>query len=70
VTDFLRNSLLSVINATTGYLIRTFNSIENYIISLQYDIFQKQLFAHIETDREKVTQIVEIDTIMENVNKF
>ncbi len=54
-------TLLSVINATTGYLIRTFNKIEHIIISLQYDIFQKQLFAHIETDSENVTQIVEID---------
>jgi hypothetical protein len=54
-------TILSIINATTGSLLRTFNSLENYIVSLQYDIFQKQLFAHIETERENVTQVVEID---------
>ncbi len=53
---------LSVINVTTGSLLHTFNSIENYIISRQYDIFEKQLFAHIETDHENVTYVVETDT--------
>ena len=55
-------TLLSVINATTGSRLRTYNPMENSIISLQYDIFQKQLFAHIETGREMETQVVEIDT--------
>ena len=55
-------TILSMINATTGALLRKYNPIENSIISLQYDIFQKQLFAHVTTDREEVTQIVEIDT--------
>jgi hypothetical protein len=55
-------TILSVINATTGNLISTFKSISNSIISLQFDIFQKQLFAHIETDDENVTLIGEIDT--------
>ncbi|CAF5164694.1 unnamed protein product, partial [Rotaria sp. Silwood1] len=39
-------TILSVINATSGNLISTFKSISNTIISLQFDIFQKQLFAH------------------------
>ena len=55
-------TILSVINATNGKLITTFTSVSNPIISLQYDIFQKQLFAHIETDHENVTLIGEIDT--------
>lgn len=56
-------TLLSVINATTGTLLRTFDPIENYIISLQFDIFEKQLFAHIEIDHEQISQIVEVDTM-------
>ncbi|CAF5127833.1 unnamed protein product, partial [Rotaria magnacalcarata] len=55
-------TILSVLNATTGALLRTFNSIPNGIISLQYDIFNKKLFAHTETNVDNVTHIVEIDT--------
>ncbi|UJR20029.1 hypothetical protein I4U23_023163 [Adineta vaga] len=54
--------ILSVLNATTGALINAYHPIQNEIISLQYDIFQKQLFAYTETNEENVTQIVEIDT--------
>jgi hypothetical protein len=54
---------LSVINATNWLTYTyTFNSIENSIISLQYDIFQKQLFVHIEIDHKNVTHVVEIDS--------
>ncbi|CAF2585696.1 unnamed protein product [Rotaria sp. Silwood2] len=55
-------TVLSLINATTGILLHTFDSISNQIISLQYDIFNKKLFAHTETNDENLTQIVEIDT--------
>jgi hypothetical protein len=54
-------TLLSVIDATTGSLLKTY-SMENHIVSLQFDIFGKQLFAHVETDHEQESQIVEIDT--------
>ncbi|CAF1368639.1 unnamed protein product [Rotaria sp. Silwood1] len=54
--------ILSLINATTGILLHTFDSIPNEIISLQYDIFNKKLFAHTETNDKNLTQIVEIDT--------
>ncbi|CAF1016402.1 unnamed protein product [Rotaria sordida] len=54
--------ILSVINATNGMLLHTFNSIPNEIISLQYDIFNNKLFVHTETNDENLTQIVEIDT--------
>ena len=56
------HSLLSVINATTGVLLKTFNPFENEIFSLQYDIFQKQLFAQMDTGREMELQVIEIDT--------
>ncbi|CAF1287501.1 unnamed protein product [Rotaria sordida] len=54
--------VLSAINATAGILLHTFDSIPNEIISLRYDIFNKKLFAHTETDDKNLTQIVEIDT--------
>ncbi|CAF1322141.1 unnamed protein product [Rotaria sordida] len=54
--------VLSAINATAGILLHTFDSIPNEIISLQYDILNKKLFAHTETDDKNLTQIVEIDT--------
>ncbi|CAF1379270.1 unnamed protein product [Adineta ricciae] len=59
--------ILSVINATTGHLLSTFKSISNTIISLQFDIFQKQLFAHIESEKENVTLLTEIDTTNGNI---
>ncbi|CAF1251061.1 unnamed protein product [Adineta steineri] len=65
-----RKPILSVINATTGLLMRMFNTIEYDIVSLQYDIFQKQLFAHIETNQENLTQIVEIDTNNGNIKQI
>ncbi|CAF1125752.1 unnamed protein product [Rotaria sordida] len=55
-------TILSVIDATNGMLLHTFNSIPNEIISLQYDIFNNKLFAHAETNDKNLTQIVEIDT--------
>ncbi|UJR07108.1 hypothetical protein I4U23_011396 [Adineta vaga] len=61
--------ILSVINATNGNLISTFKSISNTIISLQFDIFQKQLFAHIETEKENVTLLAEIDTNNGNIKE-
>lgn len=60
--DNKNQTILSAINAENGKLLSTYKTIENTIISLQYDIFQKQLFAHIETDKENVTSIIEIDT--------
>ncbi|CAF0940428.1 unnamed protein product [Didymodactylos carnosus] len=63
-------TILSVINATSGALLSNFSSIPNTIVSLQYDIFQKQLFAHTETDSENVTQVVEIDTASGNVKQI
>ncbi|CAF1252858.1 unnamed protein product [Rotaria sordida] len=63
-------TILSVINATTGNLLSTFETISNTIISLQYDIFQKQLFAHIETNFENVTLIGEIDTNNGNIKQI
>ncbi len=65
--DNQNKTILSVINASNGNLLSTFKSISNTIISLQFDIFQKELFAHIETNHENVTQIVEIDI---NTGKF
>ncbi|CAF1109202.1 unnamed protein product, partial [Rotaria sordida] len=62
-------TILSVINATSGNLISTFKSISNTIISLQFDIFQKQLFAHIETVNENVTLLAEIDTNNGNIKE-
>ncbi|CAF1548060.1 unnamed protein product [Adineta ricciae] len=47
ISDNDNRPILSVINATTGNLISTFKSISNTIISLQFDIFRKQLFGHI-----------------------
>ncbi|CAF1405289.1 unnamed protein product [Adineta steineri] len=61
--------ILSVINATTGILISTFKSISNTIISLQFDIFQKQLFAHIETEKDNVTLLAEIDINNGNIKQ-
>lgn len=63
-------TILSVINATTGHLLSTFGIISNTIISLQYDIFQKQLFAHLETNIENVTIIGEIDTTNGNLKEI
>ncbi|CAF3061214.1 unnamed protein product [Rotaria sp. Silwood2] len=63
-------TILSVINATTGNLLSTFKTISNTIISLQYDNFQKQLFAHIETNFENVTVIGEIDTSNGNIKQI
>ena len=57
-----KQTILSVINAVNGKLISTYKTLKNSIISLQYDIFQKQLFAHIDSDKENVTSIIEIDT--------
>ena len=54
-------SILTRINATTGELLTRFNAMDNAIISLEYDIFQRELFAHIETDQENITEIVQID---------
>ena len=65
-----RKTILSVINATSGDLISTFKSISNTIISLQFDIFQKQLFAHVETDKENVTLLAEIDTNNGNIKEI
>lgn len=53
--------ILSVINATTGVLLSKFTSMNFSIISLQFDIFQKELFAHVETAEENTTEIIEID---------
>jgi hypothetical protein len=55
-------SKLSVVNATSGVLLRTFEPMSNTIVSLQYDIFRHQLFANVETNTDRTTQIVEIDT--------
>ena len=54
--------ILSSINATSGALLNTFTSTFVNIVSLQYDIFQQQLFAHVETDTENRTEIIEIYT--------
>ena len=53
--------ILSAINATTGVILSKLTSMNNSIISLQYDIFQQELFAHIETDEENTTEIIQID---------
>ncbi|CAF0996150.1 unnamed protein product [Rotaria sordida] len=66
----LNKTILSVINATTGSLLYTFNKIPYEIISLQYDIFNKKLFAHTETNNEYLTQIVEIDTNNGNLKQI
>ncbi|CAF1447379.1 unnamed protein product [Adineta ricciae] len=67
--DKNKQTILSVINAVDGKLLSTYQTIKSTIISLQYDIFQKQLFAHIETDQENVTSIVEIDTSDGNIKQ-
>lgn len=54
-------AILTRINATTGQLLTRFNAMDQVIISLEYDIFQRELFAHVETDQENVTEIVQID---------
>ena len=65
-----KQTILSVINATTGNLIRTFKSISNTIISLQFDIFQKQLFSHVESEKENTTLLVEIDLNNGNIKQI
>jgi len=65
-----KQTILSIINATNGKLLSTYKTIKNSIISLQYDIFQKQLFAHIETDEENVTSIIEINTNNGNIKQI
>lgn len=52
---------LSVIAGTNGALISTFTQIKQTIISLEFDIFQKKLFAHLQIN-EYQSSIVEIDT--------
>ena len=54
--------ILSVINATSGALLNAFTSTFVNIVSLQYDIFQQQLFAHVETKIVNQTDIIEIHT--------
>lgn len=55
-------TVLSYFNASSGVLLGKFNSIPNSIISLQFDIFQKQLFAHMQTNVEDSSVVVEINT--------
>lgn len=54
-------TLLSALNATTGNLLHTYDPMFNGIVSLQYDIFHQKLVAHMETNVENVTVLVEID---------
>jgi hypothetical protein len=68
--DNQNKTILSVINAANGNLLSTFKSISNTIISLQFDIFQKELFAHIETNHENVTLIGQIDTTNGNIKQI
>lgn len=53
-------TILSTINATSGELISAFKLGFTSIISLQYDIFQNRLFAHIQF-RNETTYIGEIN---------
>ena len=54
-------SKLCVIAATNGALVATFNQIQQPIISLQFDNFQRKLFAHVEIHQSQ-SLIIEIDT--------
>lgn len=52
---------LSVIAGTNGALISSFTQIKQTIISLQFDLFEKKLFAHLQIN-DNQSSIVEIDT--------
>lgn len=59
--DSQNKTILSVVDATVGNLLSTFRSILYPIVSLQYDIFQNKLFAHIDVDGT-LSYIGEINT--------
>ena len=52
--------ILSVINATTGAFLQAFLPAFVSIISLQFDIFHGELFAHVETEMVNHTQVIEV----------
>lgn len=62
-------TIISVVNATTGAFLRRLCLMKNEIISIQYDIFQNQFFAHVETNVLNSTQIIEIDTTSGSIKR-